>query len=107
MVTYLNRKKKPTIITKDMIHEKMDTIRQYLSFFRSYPDIFIDIISQEDCPIKLFFYQRLFLRVVFRYKYVYITFTRAFSKSFLSILALYLKCMFYPGSKLFITAGGN
>jgi len=80
---------------------------QYLSFWRAYPDIFIDMITPSDSKFKLFFYQRLFLRVCLRYRYVYATFTRAFSKSFLSILALYLKCIFYPGIKLFICSGGK
>jgi hypothetical protein len=39
-----------------------------------------------------------------RYRYHYATFTRAFSKSFLSILALYLSCIFLPGRKVFICA---
>lgn len=42
-----------------------------------------------------------------RYKYVYMTFPRAYSKSFLSILTLMLKCILYPRSKLFVTAGGK
>ena len=29
------------------------------------------------------------------------------SKSFLSIMALYLRCIFYPNSKLFIVSGGK
>ena len=107
MATYFENIGQSKVITEAMLEEHMDTLMEYLSFFRSYPDIFIDMISAPDCPFQFFFYQRLFLRIVFRYKYVYVTFTRAFSKSFLSILALYLKCMFYPGSKLFICAGGK
>ena len=107
MATYFENIGQSKVITEAMLEEHMDTLVEYLSFFRSYPDIFIDMISAPDCPFQFFFYQRLFLRIVFRYKYVYVTFTRAFSKSFLSILALYLKCMFYPGSKLFICAGGK
>ena len=103
----IKKREKPRIITSDLIEKNMDVLTQYISFFRFYPDKYIDFISEEDCPFKLFFYQRIFLRVVMRYKYIYVTFTRAFSKSFLSILALYLKCIFYPGIKLFITAGGS
>lgn len=84
-----------------------EVFRQYASFWRAYPDIFIDTITPKDSKFKLFFYQRLFLRICFRYRYVYATFTRAFSKSFLSILALYLKCIFFPGIKLFICSGGK
>ena len=107
MSTLLTPVKKPVVVTEEKIAAVMDTVVQYLSFFRSYPDMFIDLISDKDCPFKFFFYQRLFLRIVFRYKYVYVTFNRGFSKSFLSIMALYLKCIFYPGAKLFICAGGK
>ncbi|MCI1763647.1 DNA-packaging protein [Heyndrickxia oleronia] len=84
-----------------------ETFRQYASFWREYPDIFIDMVTPKDSKFKLFFYQRIFLRICMRYRYVYATFTRAFSKSFLSILALYLKCIFFPGIKLFICSGGK
>ena len=103
----LQKKKKSRVISKEMIEKNLDNLIPYLSFFRAYPDKFIDMISADDCPFKLFFYQRIFLRVTMRYRYVYVTFNRAFAKSFLSIMTLYLKCIFYPGVKLFITAGGK
>ena len=99
-------KKSNKVSDKD-IQKNLDKLIPYLSFFRSYPDKFIDMISAPDCPVKLFFYQRVFLRICMRYKYVFVTFNRAFAKSFLSIMILYLKCMFYPGVKLFVTAGGK
>jgi hypothetical protein len=79
---------------------------QYASFWRAYPDIFIDMITPPDSNFRLFFYQRIFLRAAMRHRYMYATFTRAFSKSFLSILTLYLRCIFYPGTKMFICSGG-
>ncbi len=94
-------------IPEESIKQHLDVFREYLSFFRSYPDKFIDLISGPDCPVKLFFYQRMFLRICMRYKYVFGTFNRAYAKSFLSVMTLYLKCIFYPGIKVFITAGGN
>ena len=42
-----------------------------------------------------------------RHKYVYATFPRAYSKSFLSMMVLMLRCILYPGSNLFITTGGK
>ena len=42
-----------------------------------------------------------------RFRYHYCTACRAFSKTFISILALYLECMFRPGAKLFICAPGK
>jgi membrane protein insertase Oxa1/YidC/SpoIIIJ len=88
-------------------HKNLDVMRQYASFFRAYPDKFIDLVTPKDSKFKLFFYQRLFLRVCMRNRYVYATFTRGFSKSFLSILTLYLKCLFFPGIKLFICTAGK
>ena len=32
---------------------------------------------------------------------------RAYSKSFLSMMALMLRCILYPGSELFVTTGGK
>ena len=100
-------KRRDATVPENKIIEHLDTYRKYLGFFREYPDAFIDLISAPDCPVKLYFYQRMFLRVCARYKYVFATFNRAYAKSFLSVMTLYLKCIFYPGIKLFITAGGK
>jgi len=106
-LSVLKRSKKDRIISREIIEKNLDNLVPYLSFFRYYPDIFIDMISAPDCNFGFFFYQRMFLRIVMRFKYVYVTFNRAFAKSFLSVMALYLRCIFYPGIKLFICAGGN
>jgi len=42
-----------------------------------------------------------------RYKYVYMVFPRAYSKSFLSVLVLMIRCILYPRAKLFVTSGGK
>ena len=42
-----------------------------------------------------------------RYKYVDAVFPRAYSKSFLSIMTLMIKCILYPRCKLFVTSGGK
>jgi len=42
-----------------------------------------------------------------RYRYVYMVFPRAYSKSFLSVLVLMIRCILYPGAKLFVTSGGK
>ena len=78
--------------------------RKYCEEWISYPDYFIDFIKSKDCKIDLYPYQRLYLRVLMRYRKVFITATRGTAKSFTEILAMYLKCMFRPGIKLFICA---
>ena len=42
-----------------------------------------------------------------RYKYVYMVFPRAYSKSFLSVMVLMCRCVLYPRCKLFINSGGK
>lgn len=74
--------------------------------------MFVDFLQTGGDPtrekrLKFYFYQRVFLRVSMRYKYVYAVYPRAYSKSFLSVLSLMLKCILYPGSKLFCSAGGK
>lgn len=78
-----------------------------LEFYINYPDIFIDNITPANSNFTLYFYQRIFLRASLRYRYHYCVAPRAFSKSFLSILAGFLRCMFLPGSKFFICAPGK
>lgn len=78
--------------------------RKMASYFRAYPDRFLDYISDPDSNFKLFFYQRIMMRVLFRHRYVYFTLTRGSAKSFTQILAMFLKCIMYPRGEYFITA---
>jgi hypothetical protein len=77
---------------------------KYLQLFRAKPDLFLDFIKDANSTFQLFFYQRVILRVIFRYRITYFVLARGSSKSFLQILALYLKCIFYPRLKLTITS---
>ena len=95
---------KGVILNEDYLEKNEQQIGDAMSFFTAYPDIFIDLISPESCGIKLFFYQRIFLRAAMRFQTVYVTACRAWSKSFLTILALFLQCIFVPGRKVFICA---
>lgn len=94
-------------VSEERITAILPQLRQLISFFREYPDIYIDFIKGPDCNFEFYFYQRVFLRIVMRHRYVYATFPRAFSKSFLSMMVLILRCIFYPGCELFITTGGK
>jgi hypothetical protein len=57
--------------------------------------------------LRFFFYQRVFLRIALRYRQVYAVFPRGYSKSFLAVLSLMIRCILYPGAKLFSSAGGK
>ena len=99
-------------ISEERIHRIKTPLRSYIAFWREYPDLFVDFMSTGGDPeakptFKLLFYQRVFLRVSMRYKYVYAVFPRAYSKSFLSVLILLIRGILYPGAQLFSTAGGK
>ena len=94
-------------LSEQRVMEQLDNLRYLISFFREYPDLLVDYMKGPDSTFKFFFYQRIFLRVVMRHRYVYATFPRAYSKSFLSMMVLMLRCILYPGSDLFVTTGGK
>lgn len=96
-------------ITEETLLEHLDEYRELIAYWRDYPDRLIDYYCSLNPhnTFHLYFYQRLFLRVVMRHKMVYATFVRAWSKSFMSDMALMLKCILYPGAKVFSAAGGK
>lgn len=85
-------------------------LRQLIAFYREYPDLLVDFMNGPDGGpnhFHFYFYQRIFIRIVMRHRYVYATFPRAYSKSFLSMMVLMLRCVLYPNSQLFVTTGGK
>lgn len=95
-------------LSEERINAIIPVAREYISFWREYPDIFVEFLcGNNPNNFKLYFYQRVFLRAVMRHRYAYATFPRAYSKSFLSVLVLMLRCILYPGSHLFVTTGGK
>lgn len=95
---------KGTILTEEYLKKQFSHLEEMANYFTSYPDLYLDLITPEGSEFKLFFYQRIVLRSLMRYKDVYITAPRAFSKSFITILGLILQCIFMPGTKRFICA---
>lgn len=102
-----NREYQKQGISEERLMANMASLRKLISFFRQYPDIFVDFIKGKDSTFEFLFYQRIFLRIVMRHRYVYATFPRAYSKSFLSMMALMIRCILYPNSHLFVTTGGK
>lgn len=100
-------------LSEERINAVIPIIRKYTAFWREYPDLFVDFLVRgtrtepKEGEFKFFFYQRVFLRCVMRYQYVYAVFPRAYSKSFLSVMALMVRCILYPGVHLFVTSGGK
>ena len=106
-----NRKK--IGISPERVEAVKPIIRKYIAFWREYPDLFVDFMVRgnrtevKEGEFKFYFYQRVFLRSVMRFQYVYAVFPRAYSKSFLSVMALMIRCILYPGAQLFVTSGGK
>ena len=108
----LSTKRKKIGLSEERIDAIKPALRQYIAYWREYPDMFVDFLQDGGDPtrekkLKFYFYQRVFLRAAMRYKYVYMTFPRAYSKSFLSVMVLMCRCILYPRSKLFVTSGGK
>ena len=95
--------------TEEYIKAHIKDYRDLIAYWRVYPDRLVDYYLSLGNPynFRFYFYQRLFLRALFRYKITYATFVRAWSKSFMSVMGLMLKAVLYPGAKLFTVAAGK
>ena len=64
---------KGVVLTEDFLNNSQELFEKYGNLFTAYPDIFLDLITPEEEEFKLFFYQRIFLRAVMRFRLVYVT----------------------------------
>ena len=109
----LSQQRRKVGLSEERIAAIIPAAREYVSFWREYPDKFVDFLVRgtreeiKDGEFKFFFYQRVFLRAAMRHQYLYAVFPRAYSKSFLSVMVLMIKCILYPRCKLFVTSGGK
>lgn len=95
------------LITTEKIESARQDIEKWMGLFTVYPDLYIDLITPKENKFQLYFFQRVYLRACMRYSYVSITAGRGTSKTFLAVLALYLRCIFQPRTKQFICAPGK
>lgn len=95
---------KGVVVTEEFLERNEELFQKYSAYFMLYPDLFLDIVKTKECPINFYYYQRIMLRAMMRYRFFYGTFTRATSKSFLAIISQYLACMFLPRSKRFVVS---
>lgn len=103
----LSQSSKKIGLSEERVKAAIPVARKYISFWREYPDLFVDFMCGESDNFHFFFYQRTFLRVCMRHQYTYFVFPRAYSKSFLCIMVLMIRCILYPRSKLFVSSGGK
>ena len=78
----LSKKSKNKIgISEERIEAIKPALRQYIAFWREYPDLFVDFLQTGGDPtrkkmLNFYFYQRVFLRIAVRYRQVYAVFPR-------------------------------
>lgn len=80
----LNEKKSGAKIglSEERVNAIKSVGRQYIAYWREYPDMFIDYLQTGNDPtrkkkLNFYFYQRVFLRVAMRYQLVYAVYPRA------------------------------
>ncbi len=98
---------KGAIITSQRIEKNRKLYEKIYNYWMCYPDLLIDLLTPTSSHFKLYFYQRIFLRAIMRCGRVCTIAPRAWAKSFISILAMFLLCMLRPGIKVFICAPGK
>lgn len=92
------------VVTPQYVEDHRQEMEDMVRIITLYPDYLIDWITPQGSYFKLFYYQRLFLRVCMRYREVSGTFPRAYSKSFLNFISMIFKAMTLPRSKGFVCA---
>lgn len=98
---------KGAVMTQKRIMKNIEVYQKYMELFLSYPDLYLDLIKPTTSKFKLKFFQVMFLRACLRYGRVLTIAPRAAGKSFICILALYLICIFRPGTHVFQCAPGK
>lgn len=92
---------KGAVITQRRIQDNRELYERYCGLWSVYPDLYIKMITPTNSKFKLKFFQIIFLRVCLRHGRILTIAPRAAGKSFICLLALYLICIFRPGSHVF------
>ena len=97
---------KGIVLTKQFLDRNQQLFTKYLNFWILYPDAFLDIIqdSQDAKHFHLLPYQRVALRASMRYRYHFLTATRATAKSFTAYLSAVCRAVLLPGSNIMIAS---
>lgn len=54
-------------LSEERVLVVLPIIREYISFWREYPDLFVDFMNGPNGKFKFFYYQRVFIRVAMRH----------------------------------------
>lgn len=93
-------------LTREFLDKNQELFTKYLNLWIMYPDIFLDAVqSTEDAKhFHLLPFQRIMLRASMRYRYHYLTATRATSKSFTAYLCALVRAILLPNSSIMIAS---
>lgn len=75
-----------------------------ISYWREYPDKFLDELQSENADFSLNILQRVYLRARLRYKNSFISATRGSTKSYISQLGDLVEVVLYPGKWISMVA---
>jgi len=97
---------KGIVLTREFLDDNEELFTKYLNLWLLYPDIFLDTVqSVEDAKnFKLKPFQRIMLRASMRYRYHFLTATRATSKSFTAYLCALVRAVLLPNSSIMIAS---
>ena len=97
---------KGVVLTRDYLDRNQQLFTDYLNFWIMYPDAYLDAIqdSEDAKNFHLFPFQRVALRASMRYRYHYLTATRATSKSFTAYLSSVVRAVLLPNSTIMIAS---
>ena len=74
-----------------------DSASLLISFFRWYPDYLADMLRSPNARYRLEFPQRIMMRVIARYRNVYITGCRGLTKTYVMLLSKMIEGVLFPG----------
>ena len=97
---------KGVILTKEFLDANKELFTKFLNHWILYPDLWLDSI-QDSIDAKNFHllpYQRMILRASMRYRYLYVTATRATAKSFTAYLGALVRAVLLPNSTVMIVS---
>lgn len=98
---------KGAIVTQRRVEKNRKLYEKICSTWTVYPDIFIRTLTPTTSKFRLKFFQIVFLRTCLRHGRILTIAPRAAGKSFICILAIYLICIFRPGSHCIQCAPGK
>ena len=92
------------LLTSKKVDQHFQECGEALNQLLAYPDILLDIVTPCDSKFNLFFYQRIVLRSMSRFRQTYVVATRAASKSFLAFASRFIASMCIPNHHSFVCA---